>query len=250
MTMWAHVLPSVPWVTTRRPRRRHDTITSVTADTHKLHPDPEARRAAAGTKRVTHVRSTLLMSSQTTLRAEGLFERYWNLLAAEARDEIAQLGAPGWLPITVALRIIEPATPWVYPSCGWRAWRKGGCQPRRNVSGHRAEPGERSRRHPAHDGEPAPQNLATRVPGRRNLVRADRAQGAVFASGWLAMRRDSLLSLLTARTVLGSGKASRARGARTRGLKYCRGTRSAACMGLTGIAASQGPFQTRAHQSD
>lgn len=43
------------------------------------------------------------MSSQTTLRAEGLYERYWSLLAAEAREEITQLGAPSWLPLGVAL---------------------------------------------------------------------------------------------------------------------------------------------------
>jgi hypothetical protein len=54
-------------------------------------------------KRTTHIRSTLLMSSQGTLRAAGLFDRYWNLLEAGAREDIAALGAPAWLRVQIGL---------------------------------------------------------------------------------------------------------------------------------------------------
>ena len=58
---------------------------------------------ANSAKQVTHIRSTLLMSSQTTLREHGLFERYASLLPADVRQEILQLGAPSWLPLRLGM---------------------------------------------------------------------------------------------------------------------------------------------------
>jgi hypothetical protein len=51
----------------------------------------------------THIRSTLLMSSQATLRSEMLFDRYWQALGSDVREELTQLGAPSWMPLRVGL---------------------------------------------------------------------------------------------------------------------------------------------------
>jgi hypothetical protein len=63
--------------------------------------------ARAGLKRTTHIRSTLLMSSQTTLHEEGLYDRYVSLLPSDRRDDIMQLGAPCWLPLSVGIAHYE-----------------------------------------------------------------------------------------------------------------------------------------------
>jgi hypothetical protein len=57
----------------------------------------------AEVKAVTHIRSTLLMSSQTTLRETGLYDRYRLLLPAYMHDQILQLSAPTWLPLSLGI---------------------------------------------------------------------------------------------------------------------------------------------------
>lgn len=49
------------------------------------------------------VRSTLLQSSLSFLRARGHFERYYELLEPRYRETIVQSMAPTWMPIEVAL---------------------------------------------------------------------------------------------------------------------------------------------------
>jgi hypothetical protein len=61
--------------------------------------DPLALPARAAIKPVTHIRSTLVMASQEKLRQEGLFERYLTELPSAYSAELAQLGAPCWLPL-------------------------------------------------------------------------------------------------------------------------------------------------------
>lgn len=52
---------------------------------------------------VTALRSTLITSSQASLRERSLFERYHALLAAEHRQKLLNLVAGEWLPLEVAL---------------------------------------------------------------------------------------------------------------------------------------------------
>src|SRR5262245_19735512 len=52
---------------------------------------------------VTHIRSTLLMSPQATLREAALYDRYVALLPESRREQITQLGAPTWLPLSTGL---------------------------------------------------------------------------------------------------------------------------------------------------
>jgi hypothetical protein len=54
-------------------------------------------------KPVTEARSTLIISGIQTLRAQGLYERYVELLSAELRGEIMSLVAGLWIPCAVAL---------------------------------------------------------------------------------------------------------------------------------------------------
>ncbi|HEX6246198.1 MAG TPA: hypothetical protein VFZ61_34980 [Polyangiales bacterium] len=69
-------------------------------------PDPQ-QSFGASAKLVTHIRSTLLMSSQATLREQGLFELYASYLHGDVRHEILQLGAPCWLPLRLGLAHYE-----------------------------------------------------------------------------------------------------------------------------------------------
>jgi hypothetical protein len=48
---------------------------------------------------VTHIRSTVVLASQARLRQEGLFTRYLAHLPAAHVAELAELGAPRWLPV-------------------------------------------------------------------------------------------------------------------------------------------------------
>jgi hypothetical protein len=57
----------------------------------------------ASIKPVTHVRSTIVMASQERLRQDGLFERYLTELPTAHRANLAQLGAPCWLPLSHGL---------------------------------------------------------------------------------------------------------------------------------------------------
>jgi hypothetical protein len=52
---------------------------------------------------VTHVRSTLLLSSVQSLRAHALFEHYVGLLDPAMRDTVESLIAGAWLPVETAL---------------------------------------------------------------------------------------------------------------------------------------------------
>jgi hypothetical protein len=54
----------------------------------------------ASIKAVSHVRSTIVLASQARLRQEGLLERYLMHLPGAYSAELAQLGAPCWLPLT------------------------------------------------------------------------------------------------------------------------------------------------------
>jgi hypothetical protein len=56
--------------------------------------------ARATIKPVSHVRSTLILASQAKLRQEGLYERYVSKLPSVYTEELAQLGAPCWLPLS------------------------------------------------------------------------------------------------------------------------------------------------------
>jgi hypothetical protein len=60
-----------------------------------------------GAPPVTHIRSTLLMSSQVTLREAGLFERYLQHLPRPLHEQITQLGAPCWLPLEIGVAHYE-----------------------------------------------------------------------------------------------------------------------------------------------
>jgi hypothetical protein len=54
-------------------------------------------------KRVTHIRSTLIMSSQKTLRDAGFYEKYDALLAPEHRQEVLTATTPRWLDLAVGM---------------------------------------------------------------------------------------------------------------------------------------------------
>jgi hypothetical protein len=49
----------------------------------------------------TQIRSTLLVSSQQSLKARGLYERYMSFVAPDVRDTLAELVAGTWCPIAV-----------------------------------------------------------------------------------------------------------------------------------------------------
>jgi hypothetical protein len=49
------------------------------------------------------IRSTLIMSSQKTLREAGVFDEYVKQLPAEIKDMVLEVAAPRWLPLTAAL---------------------------------------------------------------------------------------------------------------------------------------------------
>jgi hypothetical protein len=73
-----------------------------------VHDEPAEEFLPFPTKRhlvrpANQVRSTLLMSSQKTLRDEGLFTEYEGYLAPEHRDAILDLTAPCWLPMELGL---------------------------------------------------------------------------------------------------------------------------------------------------
>lgn len=53
----------------------------------------------AAIKLVSQVRSTIVLASQARLREVGLFERYLTHLPSAYSTELAQLGAPCWLPL-------------------------------------------------------------------------------------------------------------------------------------------------------
>jgi hypothetical protein len=59
---------------------------------------------ASGAGSVSHVRSTLVLSSVQSLRAHSLFEHYIRLLDPTVRDMIESLIAGAWLPVDVALK--------------------------------------------------------------------------------------------------------------------------------------------------
>jgi hypothetical protein len=56
-----------------------------------------------GPKPVTEARSTLIISAIQTIRAQGLYERYVDLLSPELREEIMSLVAGLWIPCALAL---------------------------------------------------------------------------------------------------------------------------------------------------
>jgi hypothetical protein len=59
---------------------------------------------AADAGRVTHVRSTLVLSSVQSLRAHSLYEHYIRLLDPGMRDTVEALIAGQWLPVETALK--------------------------------------------------------------------------------------------------------------------------------------------------
>lgn len=77
------------------------TINAVMSEPIEEQPSGSSTRDAV--KPVTHVRSTIIISSQNVLREEGLFERYLEQLAPDQRTELVQLGAPTWLPISYGM---------------------------------------------------------------------------------------------------------------------------------------------------
>lgn len=59
---------------------------------------------ASETGSVTHVRSTLVLSSVQSLRAHALFDPYVGLLDPQMRETIHSLIAGQWLPVAIALK--------------------------------------------------------------------------------------------------------------------------------------------------